>query len=700
MIAGFYGFQLPLEQARSVCQAGRDGVNARIILDSAHSIGLPLVVQRLELEDLSRLVAPAILHWQFNHFVVFEKCTSRSFVIFDPARGRLKLTFAEVDSSFTGVALLCDDPTKISLPPRTFAKRQSAHSLRLIKEVLKKEWFLSGQLLVCSVILQIVGLLFPICLRFVLHNISTTGPRYLYHLGVLIGLGACCFCTANLLRGVFAARLRASFDETLATTFMTRILQLPYVFTQHRPAGDLLVRLESNRVLRDFALGTLITVLLDASLTFGYLMFLLISMFPVGVLVFLASAAQVAFGLLASKMSSNQLNAELSAHSKQHGMATEILTALPLIKATGAEQRITDIWGKALKDHILISEDRSLRTAISDSMLSALRLVIPPLALLVGLERHSEGRASIDTVIVLSAVSGMLASPLNSILHGLYQLANVRLHSLRIDDILREERADVQTISSPAIRLKGEITVNDLSYQFSPNSTFSLSGISLHCSAGSLIGLVGPTGSGKSTLMSILSGLYKPTNGEILLDGLALQDRNETDLRSQIGIVFQDPFFFSGTLRHNFDLLSGINSDDQLMESCWLAGIDEFVRKLPMGFDTVITSWNTVSGGERQRLAIARAIVHRPTILFLDEATSHLDVITEALVHERLSALRCTRVVIAHRLKTIQNADMVYVLRNGRICDYGTHSTLREREGYYRTCLTSQTRDTSKGFYA
>lgn len=693
MIARYYGLGLSLEGARECCEAGRDGINARILVSSARTLGLPMNGYKLEPQDLLKLSQPAILHWRFDHFVVFEKATAKGVHICDPARGRLRVSFTELNESFTGVALLCSDvsrvPTSLGQSPR-----KHAHSARLISAVFIKKWGLCAQLLSCSLILQLFGLLFPLCLRVALNHTFLHSQVRLSQLGFLIALFASCFFAATLIKGICVARLKSALDETLATTFLKCILDLPYVFTQQRPVGDLLVRLESNRILRDFALGTLITVALDTSLAGGYIVFLLWASAPVGTLVVGATVAQMICGLLAAGWTSRALNVEITAQGRQHGLATETLQNLPLVKASGAEVRILTRWRAELKDQLMASEERGLITALSEGVLATLRLMTPPLALLISLQRHLHGITSVSDVVAISFVAGMLTGPVSSILFGLQQLSSVRLHALRVDDILGgantlTREGQVSVLARP----RGDISATNLSYRFTTGGPLLLRDISLRCDAGTTVGLVGPTGSGKSTLMSLLAGLYTPSAGETFLDNCPIQRFVPSELRKHIGIVFQESFFFSGTLRENFVLIAGDTTDERILHSCWVAGLDSFVDSLPMGLDTIISSWNTVSGGERQRLAIARAIVSDPVVLFLDEATSHLDVITEAIVHQRLSLMRCTRIIIAHRLQTIQDADVIYVLQDGHITGSGSHGTLLTMNPYYRKCVASQGND-------
>jgi ABC-type bacteriocin/lantibiotic exporter with double-glycine peptidase domain len=260
----------------------------------------------------------------------------------------------------------------------------------------------------------------------------------------------------------------------------------------------------------------------------------------------------------------------------------------------------------------------------------------------------------------------------------------------RIADVVDAEPEQDPQIVQSAPRLSGKIEFRNVCFRYDPSSPLVLNNISLTIEPGQKIALVGRTGSGKSTLALLLLGLYPPTEGEILYDGIPLQRLNCRELRSQFGVVLQEPFLFSGSIRHNIGFGNAHLGLREIVEAARLAAVDEEIAEMPMGFETNVTKGGSgLSGGQRQRLSLARALACKPSILLLDEATSHLDVVTEKRIEENLSQLASTRITIAHRLSTIRNADRILVLEGGSIVEMGSHEELVSQSGYYANLMSN-----------
>jgi ABC-type bacteriocin/lantibiotic exporter with double-glycine peptidase domain len=332
-------------------------------------------------------------------------------------------------------------------------------------------------------------------------------------------------------------------------------------------------------------------------------------------------------------------------------------------------------------------------TLIETSMM-ALRIAAPTVLLLLGAALVLEGRMSLGSMLALNALAASFLGPLSTLVSSAQSMQVVGAHLDRIADVLdaapEQDPTRVRPIA-PHQRI-GRLEMRHVSFRYQPSAPLALNDVSLSIEPGQKIGIVGRTGSGKSTLGKLLLGLYPPTEGVVSCDGVPLGDLDVHALRGRFGVVLQESFLFSGSIRGNIALLDPTLSLEDTMHAARLAAMHDEIERLPMGYETILSEGGTgLSGGQRQRLSIARALAVRPEVLLLDEATSHLDVLTEESVDANLASLECTRIVIAHRLSTIRGADCILVMEDGRIVERGTHEALVKHGGIYADLVREQT---------
>lgn len=321
-------------------------------------------------------------------------------------------------------------------------------------------------------------------------------------------------------------------------------------------------------------------------------------------------------------------------------------------------------------------------------------MLSPLLLLWLGASQVLHGTMQIGTMLALNSLAGSCLDPLMSLAESGQQLQTVQSHLERIADVLdADPEQDPQSVQHPP-RLTGRIRLDQVSFQYDPTNPQAptiLKDITLHIEPGQKVAIVGKTGSGKSTLGKLLLGLCLPTTGEIFYDGIPLRNLNYQEVRAQFGVVMQDATIFSGTIKQNITFNNPAISSEDMIAAAQAAAFHQDILEMPMKYETFVAEGgNAISGGQRQRLAIARALAHKPAILLLDEATSALDVETEHTVEQNLNALSCTQIIIAHRLSTIRNADLILVLDDGRIVERGTHQQLLAQQGYYAKLIQHQ----------
>lgn len=689
MILSYHGRATGIAECRARLGPGRDGVKVQTIVQAARDYGLRTRVYSAELHQFMHISLPAIVHWNFNHFVIVSRWWSTKVEIIDPAFGRRVIGHDEFGKSFTGIVITFE-------PGAHFVEQGRARFTwrGYLRYVLRAPGVVNMivQVLGASLLLQMLGLGLPLFTKVLVDQVL---PAHTLSLLGIIGLGMVVIVGAQLIAGYLRATLllylQWRFDIQIMLGIFEHILKLPFSFFEQRTSGDLLTRLGNSAVIRELLTSQTFSVVLDGALMSAYLLFLLFQAPLFGVLALILAACQIGLLLLLSRRMHEVNQHYLVAQSESQGFAVQALKGIATLKSSGIENLALDYWSNLFFKELQVLLKRNHLMAIMNAMLAALRMLSSFLLLWAGAFFVINGSMSLGTMLALSAIAVAFLTPLASLVATGQQLQLVRAHLSRIADVIEAEPEQIDDRVRSAPRLTGHIELRNVNFRYDPNAPFVLHNVSLTVAPGQKVAIVGRTGSGKSTLAHLLLGLYAPTEGEILYDGHSLAELNYRSVRCQIGVVLQEGFLFSGSVRQNISLNNPELPFERLVEAARLAAIHDDIMQMPMQYETTLGEGGIgLSGGQRQRLALARALANQPALLLLDEATSHLDVETEMVVEHNLNQCACTRIVIAHRLSTVCNADLILFVDEGRIAEQGSHDQLLALNGRYAAFVRSQ----------
>jgi ATP-binding cassette, subfamily B, bacterial len=697
MILAFHGRRIGLRACRDALGIGRDGTSLRRIAGVARGFGLAGEVSAPDARGLLQGPLPAIISYPRGHFVVVESASLTHVSLVDPSRGRLRVARAHFARRFSGPVLrLTPQPPEGAVPAADppAPGEGGAGVARFVLAVLAVPGIrnLLAQIFAASVVVQLLAITLPFFGKVLIDGVVGTGDVGL--MGVLIG-GAASLVAAQVgmgfLRGYAELALQRSLDGRLMAGLFAHLFSLPYRAFQERSLGDLLQRFESAVLLRELMASRSVSVSMDALLILGFSTTLLWMTPGFGALVLALGFLHVILSSWGRRRLGDLAQQEIDTGAQVNGFLVEALTGAALLKAAGAEKRAFTRWSKLHLAHQMPSVEKERLLLAMRSSLDTVALATSPLLLAFGARYVLAGEWTLGTLMAMTTLARSLIAPIGSLAEFVRTLPVLRIQLERLMDLAEEPAEQPVPGVAPPARLRGRIEVRQVSFQFPGSSEVTLKDISFSLEPGRKLAVVGASGAGKSTLAGVLLGLHRPCRGSVHVDGRDVFEYDIQSLRQQIGVVLQEPFLFRGTVRENIAFCNPAMPLRQVQQAAAVAALHEEILALPMGYDTMLAEGGAgLSGGQRQRLAIARALAQDPAILVLDEATSHLDAVTEERVARALDALPCTQVVIAHRLSTVRSADTIVVLENGRLAQMGRHDELLAEGGAYATLFAAQ----------
>lgn len=685
MLLQSMGKQVGVVELRSLIDPS-SGSSAQGLIDAAAVYGLRGRGVSLQMDQLEYLEPGSILFWEFNHFVVFERLGKKHVDIVDPALGKRRIPLEKFSTAFTGVALLFEATHEFEA-----GGERVGFLKKYMLRVLQDRQLFSG-LLISSLLLQLFSLAVPVLTGLVVEKVV---PRADYQLLGVVGAGLATvvgvYFLGTLVRSHLLILMRTRFDARLTPTLIEHLTRLPYTFFQQRRPDDIVYRLQSASYLRESMSSAALSAFLDGFFVLVYLGLLMFVSPFLGLVVAVLGVLQVSlFGF--SRAEQARLSAEaIEAEGKSATSISEMVHGIETLKAMGIERRAVEDWAQLYVDLANAQLERAKLNVVLDALNVSIRLGAPMFTLAIGAVQVIRGELSLGTMLALNALAVGILFPLANLVTTAMDLQNVSLHAERIDDIFNTAPEQLSRNKRKAPQLAGAVKLDKVTFRYTPLSAPAVREVSLEVAPGEFIAVVGKSGSGKSTLAKLLAGLYLPHSGQLFFDGLAFEELDLESVRLQMGFVPQRPFFMSGSVRANIANLDREVSFERIQEAAQRAHVHQDILAMPMGYETMmIGDGGTLSGGQRQRVALARALVRNPRLILLDEATSALDTLSERRIQRELEQMACTRIVVAHRLSTIIEADQILVMDAGQLVDRGTHEELLNRSGLYADLMAAQ----------
>jgi ABC-type bacteriocin/lantibiotic exporter with double-glycine peptidase domain len=686
MILAAHGHHIAMIEARDACNVSRDGATAYSLARAAQARGLDVVALRLDsADDLGEVSCPAVVHLATNHFVVLERCARGRAYVVDPAAGRRRMPIAELFAAASPVVMTF-------APGPDFVRRAASRSSRdTYLKVLGHYAPTLGLVFAACVAVELLNLVFPAAGQVLIDFVIR--PRqddWIWVLAAVLALATVLRLAMLWLRDRVTHVLNHLLDVGFLTRFVDRLFRLPLSFFQSRTTGDVMDRLGSSLELRVYC-TRMISGALNAIVLIVFGAVLLAYDPRLGAIVAALSLARVVVLGLLQRRSTEAALVEQTHRGRESSTLVEAFGSPELTKLSPVRRHLIDRYTDRLHARLSAEMERRRITEGVSQLTIVLDGVMHALVIWIGGTQFFAGRITLGVYAAFLTLNSMLLRPLEGVLFTLVQLGRLRGILARADDVF-ETGLEVSGDETPRT-IAGGIRLESVCFRYGQQSPTVVDNVSLEIAPGERIAIVGRSGMGKSTLARLIAGLIEPTEGVVVVDGVPLPRWERSVFRRHLGVVLQETFLFDDTVRNNLALKDPDAPFEAIKQAAILAHIHDFIEALPDGYDTMIGQHgHRLSGGQRQRFAIARAIVGSPRILVLDEATSSLDLPLEARVYQSLGSLDCTRIVVAHRLATVRDADRILVVHDGRIVEEGTYQELVQGSGIFRQMVATMER--------
>ncbi|MFZ4931647.1 NHLP family bacteriocin export ABC transporter peptidase/permease/ATPase subunit [Chryseobacterium sp. Mn2064] len=695
IILGHFGKFVPLEKLRIACGVSRDGLKATNIIKAAKEFGLEAKGYARSIEKLMQNPTPSIIFWNFNHFLVLEGFTKNKVYLSDPAQGRYQVTYDEFDEAYTGVVLTFKTTEAFEKGNEkrglmaSLAARISNSKLSII------------YLILASLFLVIPGLVIPSFIKIFIDKYLINGYSG-FVMPLLLIMGAVFLVNSLLvyIQQYYLLKLETKLALTTSSKFLWHVFHLPIAFFTQRYSGEIGNRVSLNDKVARLLSGDLANAALNIIVVifYAFLMFSYdIPLTLIGIGMAVINVIVLRYVSTARKDGNRRLSNETG---KLLGTTTSGISMIETLKASGRENDFFTNWIGYLAKVMNAQQELGWLTIRLNAIPPLITSLTTTLILGIGALRIMNGEMTLGALVAFTYLMSNFISPVNQLVSVGALLHETESDMNRIDDVMNYEvddqfQEDTTEKSKPAeeyeSRLVGYFEMKDVTFGYNSTMPALIENFNLKLKPGSRVALVGGSGSGKSTVAKIASGLYRPWSGEILFDGKNREEIPRNIITESLAVIDQEVLIFNGTIKENISFWDSTISDKSIIQSARDAAIHDVIAARNDAYDSsVLEGGSNFSGGQRQRLEIARALAVNPSILVMDEATSALDPTAEKIVMDNIKKRGCTCLIVAHRLSTIIDCDEIIVMEYGKIVERGTHQELMKLNGVYSRLIETK----------
>ncbi|MET1254821.1 peptidase domain-containing ABC transporter [Aliikangiella maris] len=658
MVANYQGHDIDLHHLRQKYSISLKGVNLNQLIRISESLGFSTRALRLDLDELKDLNTPCILHWDLNHFVVLKSVKGHDIYIHDPACGERKYKLSEVSDRFTGIALEL-------IKTKDFSQLKEKSNLKLsefwtcisnLKSVLV-------QIFILSLVIQLFSIASPFYMQIAIDKVTINSDSQLLMILAIGFFGLLLLNVAtNTLRSFILIRMGNQLNLQIGSGLFKHLTSLPIDFFEKRHLGDIVSRYASSNTIYSFLTGGVIEVILDGILMVCMLALMLIyspklTFIVITFLIVYGLVRLVSYNLLKQKIEDSIVKG-----AEESSLFMESIRGVQAIKLFGKEEQRQRFWQNkfvsALNSDIAVSRLNIWFSSINTLIFGLENILVVYFAITLNIQ----GLISIGMIFAFMAYKVNFTSRVGSLIEKFIEYKLLNIHINRLSDIIltQPELNESQQIKK---KVKGEVELVNVGFKYSETDDFVFRNISLKIEQGESVAIVGDSGCGKTTLLKIILGLIKPTEGEIFIDGINIKKWDKKSLRKQFGTVMQEDCLFAGSIKENISFFDEKVNFRNVQIAAFKACILKDINEMPMGFESLVGEMgSTLSGGQKQRIYLARALYKKPSMLIMDEATSHLDSKNERLINKQLKNLNLTKIFIAHRSETINSANKIYCM--------------------------------------